>query len=277
MKNQKFSNIYDLLDSKPKNISQLLGEFGEYVYRSYCRKQNYECKKVNYLEADVVIFNNTEKHFVDVKTTLSNSGTYRGRKTQKKYDYAYDQVFVTINFIKIYPDDNSLLKKFANLDNEILIENTNEQYQKYLAAPKEKKFTTNAQKKREELKKEIIKYFKLKKNLRCRVLVRGPVSENSWKNDKPHNVPGDETTYKKYNYNILINFKYVGVDLETVKDIYLFKTNLIGSKIKLNEPELNIQKNKNIKYLIDYDDFKKNNSKYYFISLDSFYNFIETI
>jgi len=30
MKNQKFSNIYDLLDSKPKNISQLLGEFGEF-------------------------------------------------------------------------------------------------------------------------------------------------------------------------------------------------------------------------------------------------------
>ena len=277
MKNQKFSNIYDLLDSKPKNINQLLGEFGEYVYRSYCREQNYECKKVNYLEADVVIFDNTEKHFIDVKTTLSNSGTYRGRKTQKKYDYAYDQVFVTINFIKIYPDDNSLLKKFANLDNEILIENTNEQYQKYLTAPKEKKFITNAQKKREELKKEIIKYFKLKKNLRCRVLVRGPVSENSWKNDKPHNVPGDENTYKKYDYNILINFKYVGVDLEAVKDIYLFETNLIGSKIKLNEPKLNIQKNKNIKYLIDYDDFKKNNSEYYFTSLDSFYNFIETI
>jgi len=266
-----------LLDSKPKNISQLLGEFGEYVYRSYCREQNYECKKVNYLEADVVIFDNTEKHFVDVKTTLSNSGTYRGRKTQKKYDYAYDQVFLTINFIKIYPDDNSLLKKFANLDNEILIENTNEQYQKYLTAPKEKKFITNAQKKREELKKEIIKYFKLKKNSRCRVLVRGPVSENSWKNDKPHNVPGDEKTYKKYDYNILINFKYVGVDLEAVKDIYLFKTNLIGSKIKLNEPKLNIQKNKNIKYLIDYDDFKKNNSEYYFTSLDSFNNFIETI
>ena len=44
MKRQKFSNIYDLLDSKPKNISQLLGEFGEYVYRSYCRQQQLECK-----------------------------------------------------------------------------------------------------------------------------------------------------------------------------------------------------------------------------------------
>ena len=48
MINQKFSNIYDLLDSKPKNISQLLGEFGEYVYRSYCKEQQLECKITKY-------------------------------------------------------------------------------------------------------------------------------------------------------------------------------------------------------------------------------------
>ena len=35
MKNQRFFNIDDLLNSKPKNINQLLGEFGEFVYRSY--------------------------------------------------------------------------------------------------------------------------------------------------------------------------------------------------------------------------------------------------
>ena len=72
MKNQKFSNIYDLLDSKPKNISQLLGEFGEYVYRFYCRQQQLECKITKYLRADVVIFYNTERRFVDVKTSISN-------------------------------------------------------------------------------------------------------------------------------------------------------------------------------------------------------------
>ena len=36
MKNQKFSNIYDLIDSKKK---QGLGVFGEFVYRSYCRQK----------------------------------------------------------------------------------------------------------------------------------------------------------------------------------------------------------------------------------------------
>ena len=71
MKRQKFSNIYDLLDSKPKNISQLLGEFGEYVYRSYCRQQQLECKITKYLRADVIIFHNSNNYFVDVKGFLS--------------------------------------------------------------------------------------------------------------------------------------------------------------------------------------------------------------
>ena len=50
-----------------------------------------------------------------------------------------------------------------------------------------------------------------------------------------------------------------------------------GNKIKLVEPTLKIQKTKEIEGLIDYDDFKLNNSKYYFTSLDNLYNFIETI
>ena len=65
MKNQKFSNIYDLLDTKPKNISQLLGEFGEYVYRSYCRHQQLKCKITKYLRADVIIFHNSKEYFVE--------------------------------------------------------------------------------------------------------------------------------------------------------------------------------------------------------------------
>ena len=81
----------------------------------------------------------------------------------------------------------------------------------------------------------------------------------------------------KSDYNMLINYKDIALDKEEVKDIYLFKSSLIGNKIKLVEPTLNIKKTKKIEGLIDYDDFKKNNSEYYFTSLDSFYNFIETI
>ena len=276
MKNQKFSNIYDLLDTKPKNISQLLGEFGEYVYRSYCKQQQLLCKITKYLRADVIIFHNSREYFVDVKTTISNEGTYKGQRPQKKYNYAYEQVFINKDFMKIYPDDNSLLKEFTNSNNEILIDNTNEQYQKYLRAPTETKHITNSEINRDEIRNKIEKLF-LYKNLKCRILERGQVSDDGWGKHTPDNVPGKKNLYQKYDYNILINYKDIEFDKEEIKEIYLFKTSLIGSQIKLIEPILDIQKKKKIEGLIDYDDFKKDNSKYYFTNLDSFYSFVDKL
>jgi hypothetical protein len=276
MKRQKFSNIYDLLDSKPKNISQLLGEFGEYVYRSYCRQQQLECKITKYLRADVIIFHNFKEYFVDVKTTISNEGTYKGQRTQKKYGYAYEQVFINKDFMRIYPDENSLLKQFTNNNNEIVIDNTNEQYQKYLTAPSEVKHITNSEKIRDEIRNKIEQIF-INKNLKCRILERGHVSEEGWGKHKPDNVPGKKSLYMKSDYNMLINYRDIEFDKEEVKEIYLFKSSLIGNKIKLVEPTLEIQKTKEIEGLIDYDDFKRNNSEYYFTSLDNLYNFVETI
>lgn len=276
MKRQKFSNIYDLLDSKPKNISQLLGEFGEYVYRSYCRQQQLECKITKYLRADVIIFHNFKEYFVDVKTTISNEGTYKGQRPQKKYGYAYEQVFINKDFMRIYPDENSLLKQFTNNNNEIVIENTNEQYQKYLTAPSEAKHITNSEKIRDEIRNKIEQIF-INKNLKCRILERGQVSEEGWGKHKPDNVPGKKSLYMKSDYNMLINYRDIEFDKEEVKEIFLFKSSLIGNKIKLVEPTLKIQKTKEIEGLIDYDDFKLNNSKYYFTSLENLYNFIETL
>ena len=276
MKRQKFSNIYDLLDSKPKNISQLLGEFGEYVYRSYCRQQQLECKITKYLRADVIIFHNFKEYFVDVKTTISNEGTYKGQRPQKKYGYAYEQVFINKHFMRIYPDENSLLKQFTNNNNEIVIENTNEQYQKYLTAPSEAKHITNSEKIREEIRNKIEQIF-INKNLKCRILERGQVSEEGWGKHKPDNVPGKKSLYMKSDYNMLINYRDIEFDKEEVKEIYLFKSSLIGNKIKLVEPTLKIQKTKEIEGLIDYDDFKRNNSEYYFTSLDNLYNFVENL
>ena len=276
MKRQKFSNIYDLLDSKPKNISQLLGEFGEYVYRSYCRQQQLECKITKYLRADVIIFHNFKEYFVDVKTTISNEGTYKGQRPQKKYGYAYEQVFINKDFMRIYPDENSLLKQFTNNNNEIVIENTNEQYQKYLTAPSEAKHITNSEKIREEIRNKIEQIF-INKNLKCRILERGQVSEEGWGKHKPDNVPGKKSLYMKSDYNMLINYRDIEFDKEEVKEIFLFKSSLIGNKIKLVEPTLEIQKTKEIEGLIDYNDFKRNNSKYYFTSLDSLYSFVEDL
>ena len=81
----------------------------------------------------------------------------------------------------------------------------------------------------------------------------------------------------KSDYNMLINYRDIEFDKEEVKEIYLFKSSLIGNKIKLVEPTLNIQKTKKIEGLIDYDDFKRNNSEYYFTTLDNLYNFVERI
>jgi hypothetical protein len=81
----------------------------------------------------------------------------------------------------------------------------------------------------------------------------------------------------KSDYNMLINYRDIEFDKEEVKDIYLFKSSLIGNKIKLVEPTLKIQKSKKIEGLIDYDDFKRNNSEYYFTSLDNLYNFVENL
>jgi len=75
----------------------------------------------------------------------------------------------------------------------------------------------------------------------------------------------------------LINYRDIEFDKEEVKEIYLFKSSLIGNKIKLVEPTLKIQKTKEIEGLIDYDDFKRNNSEYYFTSLDNLYNFVENL
>ena len=81
----------------------------------------------------------------------------------------------------------------------------------------------------------------------------------------------------KSDYNMLINYRDIEFDKEEVKEIYLFKSSLIGNKIKLVEPTLEIQKTKEIEGLIDYDDFKRNNSEYYFTSLDNLYNFVENL
>ena len=271
MKNQKFSNINDLLASNKKD--QGLGAFGEFVYRSYCRQKQLKCAITNYLRADVVIFYNTERRFVDVKTSTSNAGPYTGDKPQKKYKYDYDQVFITKDFIKIFPDENSLLQEFANSNNEIVIDKPDEQYQKFLNRPKENRHITNSQKIREEIQSKVKKLFK-NKNLKCRILERGQVSEDGWGTRKPpFNVPGKKSLYQKYDYNMLINYKDIAFDKEEVKEIYLFKTSLIGNQIKLIEPMSNLIKNR----IIDYDDFKKNNSKYYFTNLDSFYNYIDQI
>lgn len=271
-----YQTLTEHLESGEKNINQTLGEFGEFIYRDYCRKQNLECKIVKYLRADVIIFFEGKEFFVDVKTTQSNRGKYKGLRPQKKYNYAYDQVFISKDKIVIYPDDNSLLNKFINSSKEILIEDPEILYQKYLNTPNEEKHITNSERKRYEIKKQIINLFS-NKNLKCRVLHRGQVSKDSWGKNVPNNVPGSKKTYEKFDYTVLINFKDDGIDSEIVHDIYLLKTSFLGNKIRLVEPTLDIQKKKGIKKLLDYEDFKISNAEFYYKNLDELILFIKNL
>ena len=271
-----YQTLIEHLESGEKNINQTLGEFGEFIYRDYCRKQNLECKIVKYLRADVIIFFEGKEFFVDVKTTQSNRGKYKGIRPQKKYNYAYDQVFISKDKIVIYPDDNSLLNKFINSSKEILIEDPEILYQKYLSTPIEEKHITNSERKRHEIKKQIINLFS-NKNLKCRVLHRGQVSKDSWGKNVPNNVPGSKKTYEKFDYTVLIKFKDDGIDSETVHNIYLLKTSFLGNKIRLVEPTLDIQKKKGVKNLLDYEDFKISNPEFYYKNLDELILFIKNL
>ena len=66
-----------------------------------------------------------------------------------------------------------------NSNDEIVMDKPDEQYQKFLNRPKEKKHITNSQKIRKEIKNRINKLFTSKK-LECRILERGQVSEEGW-------------------------------------------------------------------------------------------------
>ena len=112
MKNQKFSNIYDLLDSKPKNISQLLGEFGEYVYRSYCRQQKLKCKITKYLSADVIIFHNSKEFFVDVDESFGfEYDTTFGIKSFRKDTVLDTTVQIVLFSEELGRNDTSFIQK----------------------------------------------------------------------------------------------------------------------------------------------------------------------
>ena len=64
--------------------------------------------------------------------------------------------------MKIYPDENSLLKQFTNNNNEIVIDNTNEQYQKYIIAPRKLDILLILKKLEKKFRLKIKNYLKVK-------------------------------------------------------------------------------------------------------------------
>ena len=93
----------------------LMGEFGEYIYFNFCKKNSLNPKFIRMGETDVEIEYNEKKYLVDVKTTDLKQDKYKGSRHRE--NLCYDQVVVDIdnNSIKINPDIKSPLNKFGKI------------------------------------------------------------------------------------------------------------------------------------------------------------------
>ena len=92
---------------KYKINPQLLGDFGEFIYRKYAESQNFQVKQTNVAETDVELLKDNKKYLVDVKSSWTKEGGFKGRRSRD--DVSYDQVSIKDNSIKIYPDKSSPL------------------------------------------------------------------------------------------------------------------------------------------------------------------------
>lgn len=248
----------------------LMGEFGEYIYFNFCKKNSLNPKFIRMGETDVEIEYNGKKYLVDVKTTDLKQDKYKGSRHRE--NLCYDQVVVDIdnNSIKINPDIKSPLNRFG----KIIISDLDINYEKWIKSEKPKKNSSNSMKiKRDEIKQQIKQLFNQKK-IKVRTIVRGIVSKKRW-SGRPDNLPGSIATIKRYPITIFIQMKYQNDLNEEIYKIFYFDHKLLGNEIKLVDADKR-QQNKGYLKVIDIEDFEKNNNKYVFKNIEDLKLFINS-
>ena len=120
-----------------------------------------------------------------------------------------------------------------------------------------------------ELKKKIKNFFKIKKGLDIRVVIRGSVSLTRW-SAKPDNLPGSDKMISRYPATVFVQLKYKNDREEEISKIFFIKHQELGKNIKLIEADKRQQK-KGIKVVIDFEKFKIYNKNYIFNSLENFF------
>ena len=245
---------------------QLLGDFGEFIYRKYAEQKNFGVKQTNVAETDVELSKNDHKYLIDVKSSWTKEGGFKGKRSRT--DIAYDQVSIQDDIAKIFPDKSSPLFDLT----PIIISNTEQCFNEWRAKKTNKKKNNNSyQDYRKKLKNKIKLFFK-EKDIDIRVVIRGSVSLTRW-SAKPDNLPGSEKMINRYPATVFVQLKYKNETEEEISKIFYIKHNKLGKSIKLIEAD-NRQKKKGIKEEIDFVHFKNQNKKYIFQSLD---NFLENI
>ena len=273
MSKNDYNNLSQLIESHKKKqtkSSQLLGEFGEFVYKKFASSKNLQTFTIRFRRADVMFKIDNNEIFIDVKSTVKDTEGYKGNRPQRRFNYYYDQVVINEKYIKLNPDKDSPIKKY----NDLVFKNPNKFFIEWKTAKKEKKHLTIAEKKRKEIKKKIEEVFN-NKNIKIRVLHRGEVSDKGWgSKQKPDNIPGSEKHYKKFMATILVQYIDKNKTEEEILRMLYFNHNEFGYKIKLTDSISKRQKDKGVYKIIDYDNFEKNNSEYIFKNLNELKIFV---
>ena len=248
--------------SKYRLNDQLLGDFGEFIYRKYAEGQNFRVKQTNVAETDVELQKNDKKYLIDVKSSWTKEGGFKGHRS--RIDISYDQVSIQDDTTKIFPDKSSPLFSLV----PIIISDTEQLFKEWKIKKTNKEKNNNSyQEYRKELKKKIKLFFK-DNNIDIRVVIRGSVSLTRW-SAKPDNLPGSEKMINRYPATVFVQLKYKNETEEEISKIFYIKHSSLGKSIKLIEAD-NRQKKKGIQKVIDFEHFKNENKQYIFENLDNF-------
>ena len=234
---------------KFKKNDQKKGSFGEYIYREFAKSKKIEVTQTNIAETDVNLKFNGIKYKVDVKTTETDTGGYKGARSRQ--DILYEQIVLTNSYAKINPDTNSPFKNYDKKD--LILNNLDELFRGWENYKNIKKPTNSYQKFRNEIKKNIYKLF-IEKNINVRVVCRGSVSLTRW-SAKPDNLPGSQKIIDKYPATVFVQFAYEDNQSEKISKIFYIDHKDLGKKIKLIEPDKR-QKKKGVEKVVDFEAFK---------------------
>ena len=138
---------------KFKLNDQLLGDFGEFIYRKYAESQNFKVKQTNVAETDVELSKDDKTYLIDVKSSWTKEGGFKGRRSRT--DISYDQVTINDDKIKIYPDKNSPIFK----EKQILIIDTDKYFKEWKSKKTNKQKNENSYQEFKRIKKKDKEFF----------------------------------------------------------------------------------------------------------------------
>lgn len=244
-----------------KNKTQQ-GDFGEYLYIKFCKKNNIDFDRVNRLGRDIHLANAK----IDVKTTFNQNSKNWSDKKYKPY-VKYDVIFIDIDndSVYLYPEKDSPLRKDFY---EVRLGKFTDLYDEWKTSQYERQVKFDPI---EEEKKEIEE--KITQKYKLRYIYR--VLTHDWHGDHQHpfNIPG--SCWQKYDATIYLKIMF---DWEKDKigkiKYYIFLTNEMGQYPKLESPKL--AANRGYEKIINWQVFEENFSKNIFHDKKDLTDFINS-